>query len=185
MLLFPQGSSWIGSSDCTDSHESRSVSYPAPVCQTGAFPFPARCCFEGHDSNIAKWPAATEANAPDRRHYRTEVEFALCPGRRASRSPPLRHKRQQHPPNALKPVLICFQRVPEPKSSPTTGCTWTSSRSMPRPPSPHAERLGAAPTRSSERNPDGSGYTMLRDPEGIEVFASSSTRPGTGPTPCA
>ena len=67
-----------------------------------------------------------------------------------------------------KPVLICFQRVPEPKSSPNNRLHLDIQVSDAAAAVGHAQRLGALLTGSSELDADGNGYTVLRDPEGNE-----------------
>lgn len=67
-----------------------------------------------------------------------------------------------------KPVLICFQRVPEPKSSPKNRLHLDIQVPDAAAAVAHAQRLGALPSGSSELDADGNGYSVLRDPEGNE-----------------
>jgi hypothetical protein len=67
-----------------------------------------------------------------------------------------------------KPVLICFQRVPEPKSSPKNRLHLDIQVPDAAAAVGHAQRLRALLTGSSELDADGNGYTVLRDPEGNE-----------------
>jgi catechol 2,3-dioxygenase-like lactoylglutathione lyase family enzyme len=67
------------------------------------------------------------------------------------------------------PVLIAFQQVPEPKSSPKNrlhldvqvddAAAWTA----------RAEAAGARRISDPETGPDGDGYVVLADPEGNEL----------------
>lgn len=66
------------------------------------------------------------------------------------------------------PVLIGFQKVPEPKSSAKNRVHLDIEVPDAHEAVERAARLGATPTGWSELDPTGDGYTVLRDPEGNE-----------------
>ena len=67
-----------------------------------------------------------------------------------------------------EPVLVCFQRVPEPKSSPKNRLHLDLLVADVRSALARAERLGAEATGAAELDGEGDGYLVMRDPEGNE-----------------
>ena len=66
------------------------------------------------------------------------------------------------------PLLLAFQRVPEPKQSPKNRLHLDVQVDDVRAAVARAEELGARRTGAEELDADGNGYLVLRDPEGNE-----------------
>lgn len=66
------------------------------------------------------------------------------------------------------PLLLAFQRVPEPKSSPKNRLHVDVEVDDAAAAVAQAEALGARVTGQAEQDPDGNGYVVLQDPEGNE-----------------
>lgn len=67
-----------------------------------------------------------------------------------------------------KPVLLGFQKVPEPKQSPKNRLHLDIEVVDALAAAERAEALGARRTGYSELNEDGNGFVVLQDPEGNE-----------------
>lgn len=67
-----------------------------------------------------------------------------------------------------EPVLLAFQRVPEPKSSPKNRLHVDVQVGDGPAAVARAEALGAQRTGQAELSPGGDGYVVLQDPEGNE-----------------
>jgi len=67
------------------------------------------------------------------------------------------------------PVLLVFQRVPEPKSSPKNRLHLDVRVEDAAAEVARAVALGATPTGTEEIGPDGDGFVVLQDPEGNEL----------------
>ena len=66
------------------------------------------------------------------------------------------------------PVLIAFQQVPEPKSSPKNRLHLDVAVDEAASAIARAQALGAQLTGAAELGPEGDGYVVLQDPEGNE-----------------
>lgn len=67
------------------------------------------------------------------------------------------------------PLLLAFQKVPEPKTSPKNRLHLDVRVRDARHAVARAERLGATRTGQQELDPHGEGYVVLRDPEANEL----------------
>lgn len=66
------------------------------------------------------------------------------------------------------PIFVCFQRVPEPKSSPKNRLHLDLQVEDAAAACEQAEALGATRTGAAELDENGNGYVVMRDPEDNE-----------------
>lgn len=74
------------------------------------------------------------------------------------------------------PLFLCFQQVPEPKSSPKNRLHLDLEVPDAVAAATRARSLGARPTGASDLSDEGDGYLVMRDPEGNEFCFVSDTQ---------